>query len=336
MNHANKSFFSNVGAVLAIVIMLSVLVGCDAPNGGIADDYNVDTTPISCTIVFDEEFMETADVTPEEWLGYLEENSDGRPGYVGYDTYLGEITDDVVIVLEDGYGLEEWKELGVGNLQAVCSEFCSLGKECIIELHDNNTIADIWYNHDISIETAEEYAAQIKKWCAYLHLIDENESDMLEHVNYYSTSPAVEPAADENNYGISFEKIVCTYAAFDTEKGVPIIEYTIYSDGTVGVKKGQTDWVLKEAGSFNITEEQVQAITDTLRRYKVWTVGRCDSCDYGAYETILFYDSLGFEMDYCGGFEATSKRFNVAADIISDILADAHSTSTQPISDSDS
>jgi len=336
MRKAKRSIFGVISTLL-VLITLFMLAGCDEPNGGdITDDYIVDSTPMSCTIVFDEKFMEIAGVTPEEWLGYLEENSDGRPGYVGYDTYQGEKTDDVVIVLMEEYGLDEWEELGSSNLQAVCQEFSALDEECIIELYENNTIADVWYNDDISRETAENYVAQLRKWCAYLRAFDNYEFGQLEQVNYFSTTPTAQSAVDERNYGISFQKVICTYAAFDTEKNLPIIEYTVYSDGTVGVKIEHTDGGVKETEGFTITEEQVQTIIDALRCYKVWTVGRCDGSAYGTYETLLFYDSLGFEKDYCGGFEPTSERFNAVADLISGILTEEHPIPIRPCSGSDS
>lgn len=316
MNNASKIFSAVVITLLAI-IMLFTLAGC----GGYGR-----TEPMSVRISFGEEFMEAAGVTPQEWLEYLQEqNKEGRAAVF--------TEGDVVILQVMENDVYDWEVLGINNLNEVCQAFTDIDESCSIELFGNNAIADVSYDEDVSRETAEKYIAQVRKWCAYIYEFDRYRFNMLEQVNY----PDEPPAAGESAYGISFKRVVCSYSTFDNENDIPIISYTVYSDGSVYVERENTDGGMQEAEGFKLTEEQVQTIKDALRRHRVWTVGQIDDFAYSAGRYIDFFDEEGvyiFEAR-CGGYGPASEIFNIAADKISDILTSEYPLPMQPLDEED-
>lgn len=314
MKNARKIFSAIIITLLAIV-MLFTLAGCGE------NDFGGATQPMSLSIWFGESFMEdsglkAAGVTSDEWRDYLKENKYGQA-----DIY----TENGVVILSVMEGEEYyWERMGVEKIEELRREYAALDEECSIELYKeykSNITANVWYNENISKETAEEYIAQIKIWCAYLCEFDYDydEYGLLEQVNYIDLSLA----ADETECGISFEDIVCSYEECyfnDVE-----IACTFYADGRVRVDSAEP------YETFTITEEQVQTITDALRSHKVWTMDVPD--DYTNTQTwrgIYFYDNKGEIHAACGGYGFASERFNKSAEVIEEILASEYPQLAQP------
>lgn len=309
MKNARKIFSAVVIALLAIVILFT-LAGCGDNNFG-------KTEPMSVRISFGESFMEAsglkaAGVTPYEWRDYLkEENKYGRASIFVED---GEV---ILQIIEDDENY--WKMMGVEKIEELCREFSVLDESCSIELFENNSIADVSYDEDISRETAEEYVAQVRKWCAYLHEFDYDKYSLLEQVNYTDTPME----ANEIKSGISFENIVCEFEQYDDiysgDKVKYNVEtsYTIYANGAVVMdmpEMGQMD-------IFLLTENQLQTIKNVLQRYRVWTIK--DHFGDGNF-VIKFYDAAGTYMDYsCGS--GSSAGFDRAANAILETLTKAQS-----------
>lgn len=317
MKNARK-IFSAVAITLLAIVMLFTLAGC----GDDYNSYNIETAPMSVSIWFGESFMEdsglkAAGVTPYEWRDYLKEENKGDLASI--------FVENGVVILQVVEGDEhDWERMGVEKIEELCREYAALDEECSIELYKeykSNITANVWYNENISKETAEEYIAQIKIWCAYLCEFDYDydEYGLLEQVDYIDLSLA----ADETECGISFEDIVCSYELRNFEDVE--IACTFYADGGVGVDSAEP------YETFTITEEQVQTIIDALRSYKVWTMDVPD--DYTNVQTwrgIFFYDKKGEIHTACGGYGFASERFNKSAEVIEEILSSEYPQPTQP------
>lgn len=152
-------------------------------------------------IIFSEKFLNVAENTPEQWIESLK--STGENQYI--DVYVNEDGKTVTLEIKE-VQREHWKKAYENSLEALKNKLNNINSNYRIEVNEDYSNIDMYYNLDLSAYDAMYYVIHAEGICICQQLINGvNSEEWKVSFNIYNSDTGKIVTSGDSNTGLSYE-----------------------------------------------------------------------------------------------------------------------------------